>query len=145
MGAASGSPDVHERRKEKDDTGYWLPRACGQFVAGLDHRIRVALRDGDAGDERQGQQRGQAVWLAAPRIVWRERASAERPPVLFYQLSKRESWMVIPRSDSSPSNFITAGEISRSPGTTTAHLKFSRNSRETMYHEFSAGGVVAPI
>lgn len=53
--------------------------------------------------------------------------------------------MVIPRADSSSSNFVTAGDISSSPRTTTAHSKFSRNSREMMCHRSSAGGVVAPI
>jgi hypothetical protein len=59
--------------------------------------------------------------------------AGERPHV-FYQSPKRESWMVIPRAESSPSNPVTAADISPSPGTTTAHSKFSRNSRETICH-----------
>jgi hypothetical protein len=64
---------------------------------------------------------------------------------MFYQGPNRESWIVIPRADSSSSNFVTAGEISPSPGTTAAHSKFSRNARETMCHLSRGGGVVAPI
>src|SRR5258705_10025734 len=36
--------------------------------------------------------------------------------------------MVTPRAESSPSNCATPGEVSRSPGTMTAHSRFSRNS-----------------
>jgi len=63
---------------------------------------------------------------------------------LFYQVPNWESWMVIPRADSSSSNLVTAGDISPSPGTTTAHSKFSRNSRDTIRHRLREGGVVAP-
>src|SRR5450631_965463 len=36
--------------------------------------------------------------------------------------------MVTPRAESSPSNCVAPGEGSRSPGTITAHSRFSRNS-----------------
>jgi len=65
-------------------------------------------------------------------------ASHERSGVVdcltFYQGPNWESWIVIPRAESSSSNPVTAGDISPSPGTTTAHSKFSRNSREMICH-----------
>ena len=64
--------------------------------------------------------------------------------VTLYQVPNWESWMVIPRADISSNNLVTAGDISLSPGTTTAHSKFSRNSRETIRHRSSEGGVVVP-
>jgi hypothetical protein len=48
--------------------------------------------------------------------------------------------MTILRTESSSSNFATAGEISPSPGTTTAYSRFWRNSRVTMRHGFSLDG-----
>lgn len=65
--------------------------------------------------------------------------------VSCYQTSRRESWMAMSLADSSLSSSATAWEGSPSPGTTTAHSRFSRNSRELMLHLASAGGVVAPI
>jgi hypothetical protein len=53
--------------------------------------------------------------------------------------------MPMPRAVNSSSNCVTEGDISPSPGTTTAHSKFSRNSRELMRHASSEGGVVAPL
>ena len=48
--------------------------------------------------------------------------------------TERESWMVIPRTDNSFSNCFTAGEISLSPTTITAHSKFPLSSRVTISH-----------
>src|SRR5258708_27957682 len=42
--------------------------------------------------------------------------------------------MVTPRAESSPSNCATPGEVSRSPGTMTAHSRFSRNSLDQICH-----------
>ena len=42
--------------------------------------------------------------------------------------------MVTPRAESSPSNCATPGEVSRSPGTMTAHSRFSRNSFDLICH-----------
>ncbi len=64
---------------------------------------------------------------------------------VFYQGPNRESCMVISRAVSSSSNVFTAGDVSPSPGTTTAHSKFSRNSWEMIRHRSSGGGVIAPI
>ena len=62
-----------------------------------------------------------------------------------YQLSNPELWIAIPRNDNSSSNRATARLTSPSPGTTTAHVRFSRNSRVLMRHCSRAAGVVAPI
>ncbi|MCU1292229.1 MAG: hypothetical protein JWP08_1079 [Bryobacterales bacterium] len=64
---------------------------------------------------------------------------------LVYQTSKRESWILTPRADSSFSNCVTAFDISVSPGTTTAQVRFSRNSLVMMRHPSSSLGVVPPI
>ncbi len=47
---------------------------------------------------------------------------------------KPDSWMVIPRADSSPSNCFTAGEISVFSDAITAHSKFSLSSRVVICH-----------
>jgi predicted GH43/DUF377 family glycosyl hydrolase len=44
---------------------------------------------------------------------------------LFYHAPNRESWIAIPRANSSSRNRVTAGDISPSPGTTTAYSKRS--------------------
>ena len=62
-----------------------------------------------------------------------------------YRGPKPDSWMVIPRADSSLSNCFTAGEISLFPGTITAHSKFSLNSRVMISHWPRWAGIVAPI
>jgi hypothetical protein len=51
-----------------------------------------------------------------------------------YRWPKPDSWMVIPRADSSLSNCFTAGEISLFSGTTTAHSKFSLSSCVVISH-----------
>src|ERR1700693_4528718 len=42
--------------------------------------------------------------------------------------------MVTPRAESSPSSCATPGETVRSPGTITAHSRFSRNSFDLICH-----------
>jgi hypothetical protein len=51
-----------------------------------------------------------------------------------YQQPLRSLRMVSPRAESSPSNCATPGEVSRSPGTMTAHSRFSRNSFDLICH-----------
>src|SRR5580700_1840247 len=53
---------------------------------------------------------------------------------LSYQQPLRNLRMVTPRAESSPSNCATPGEASRSPGTITAHSRFSRNSFDLICH-----------
>src|ERR1700686_436215 len=53
---------------------------------------------------------------------------------LSYQQPLRNLRMVTPRAESSPSNCATPGEVSRSPGTMTAHSRFSRNSFDLICH-----------
>jgi hypothetical protein len=53
--------------------------------------------------------------------------------------------MVIPRAESSSSSIVTAADCSLSPGTITAHSRFSRKARLTMRQRSRPGGVVAPI
>jgi hypothetical protein len=53
---------------------------------------------------------------------------------LSYQQPLRNLRMVTPRAESSPSNCATPGEVSRSPGTMTAHSRFSLNSFDLSCH-----------
>src|ERR1700688_4158476 len=53
--------------------------------------------------------------------------------------------MVTPRAESSPSNCTTPGETSRSPGTITAHSRFSRNSLDLISHWPKDDDFASPI
>lgn len=57
-----------------------------------------------------------------------------RDAALSYQQPLHNLRMGIPRAESSPSNCATPGEVSRSPGTMTAHSRFSRNSFDLICH-----------
>ena len=98
------------------------------FPTELDERFASAL------GRLRRRQRCSADQARSKEVYLRERCFWVLLLLLFYQAPKRESWMVIPRANSSLSNFVTAGDISPSPGTTTAHSKFSRNSREMICH-----------
>src|SRR5712672_1953706 len=62
-----------------------------------------------------------------------------------HQSSMPELRIVIPLAASSASSCATADETSPSPGTTTAHSRFSRNSRVLMLHCCNVVGVFCPI
>jgi hypothetical protein len=51
-----------------------------------------------------------------------------------YPRSLHNLRIVMPRAESSPSNCTSPREVSRSPGTTTAHSRFSRNSFDLICH-----------
>ena len=53
--------------------------------------------------------------------------------------------MVTPRAESSPSNCATPGETVRSPGTITAHSRFSRNSFDLICHWPKDDDFASPI
>src|ERR1700681_2018804 len=53
--------------------------------------------------------------------------------------------MATPRLESSSSNCATPGEITRSPGTSTAHSKFSRNSFDLICHWPKDDDFASPI
>ena len=55
-------------------------------------------------------------------------------PSTRHQQAVRNLRMVTPRAESSPSNCVTPGEASLSPGTITAHSRFSRNSFNLICH-----------
>src|SRR5271154_5782186 len=55
-------------------------------------------------------------------------------PSTRHQQPVRNLRMVTPRAESSPSNCVAPGEGSRSPGTITAHSKFSRDSFDRICH-----------
>src|ERR1700674_3146166 len=55
-------------------------------------------------------------------------------PLACYQQPVGNLRMATPRLESSPSNCATPGETPRSPGTTTAHSRFSRNSFDLICH-----------
>ncbi len=57
-----------------------------------------------------------------------------RDAALSYQQPLHNLRMVTPRAESSPSNCATPGEVPRSPGTMTAHSRFSRNSFDLICH-----------
>jgi hypothetical protein len=57
-----------------------------------------------------------------------------RDAALSYQPPRHNLLMVTPRAESSSSNCATPGEVSRSPGTMTAHSRFSRNSFDLICH-----------
>src|ERR1700686_1448848 len=57
-----------------------------------------------------------------------------RDASLTYQQPLDNLRIVTPRAESSPSNCATPGEVSRSPGTMTAHSRFSRNSFDLICH-----------
>jgi len=68
-----------------------------------------------------------------------------RDAALSYQQPLHNLRMVTPRAESSPSNCATPGEVSRSPGTTTAHSRFSRNSFGLICHCPKEGDFDSPI
>ena len=68
-----------------------------------------------------------------------------RDAALFYQQPLHNLRMVTPRAESSPSNCATAGEVSRSAGTMTAHSRFSRNSFDVICHCPKDNDFVSPI
>src|SRR6266436_4697808 len=75
--------------------------------------------------------------LRLPRTPFMVRVSTRcrlRGAALSYQHPLHNLRMVTPRAESSPSNCATPGEVSRSPGTMTAHSRFSRNSFDLICH-----------
>jgi hypothetical protein len=68
-----------------------------------------------------------------------------RDAALSYQQPLHNLRMVTPRAESSPSNCATPGEVSRSPGTTTAHSRFSRNSFDLICHCAKDDDFTSPI
>ena len=72
-----------------------------------------------------------------PRIPFMVRVYTRcrlRDAAQSYQQPLDNLRMVTPRAESSPSNCATPGEVSRSPGTMTAHSRFSRNSFDLICH-----------
>jgi hypothetical protein len=68
-----------------------------------------------------------------------------RDAALVYQQPLHNLRMVTPRAESSPSNCATAGEVSRSPGTMTAHSRFSRSSFDVICHSPKDDDIASPI
>jgi hypothetical protein len=68
-----------------------------------------------------------------------------RDAALSYQQPRHNLRMVTPRAESSSSNCATPGEVSRSPGTMTAHSRFSRNSFDLICHCPKDDDLVSPI
>jgi hypothetical protein len=64
----------------------------------------------------------------------RTKFSGGTDAALSYQQPLHNLRMVTPRAESSSSNCTTPGEASRSPGTMTAHSRFSRNSFDVICH-----------
>jgi hypothetical protein len=95
------------------------------------HRRQVAVPDGGRLDSGSG------------RIPVRVAALQEAGCAARHEQS--ELWIATPLVSNSRSNCATAGVISPSPGTTTAHSRFSRNSRVTMLHCCKETGVIRPI
>jgi len=68
-----------------------------------------------------------------------------RDAALFYQQPRHNLRTVTPRAESSLSNCATPREVSRSPGTMTAHCRFSRNSFDLICHCPKDDGFASPI
>lgn len=78
-----------------------------------------------------------ALHLSSPRTPFLGRVSARcrlRDAALSYQQPLHNLRMVTPRAESSSSICATPGEVSRSPGTMTAHSRFSLNSFDLICH-----------
>lgn len=83
--------------------------------------------------------------LSALQGAARKTGARMRGAALSYQQPLHNLRMVTPRAESSPSNCSTPGEVSRSPGTMTAHSRFSRNSSDLICHCPKDGDFSSPI
>ena len=86
--------------------------------------------------------------LRSPRTPFMVRVSTRcrlRDAALSYQQPLHNLRMVTPRAESSPSNCATPGEVRRSPGTTTAHSRFPRNSFDLICHCAKDDDFTSPI
>jgi hypothetical protein len=82
----------------------------------------------------------------ALRLIVRVSARCRlKDAALSYQQPLRNLRMVTPRAESSPSNCATPGEVSRSPGTMTAHSRFSRDSFDLICHCPKDDDLASPI
>src|SRR5258708_3549642 len=104
----------------------------------------ITPRSGVLGNHHGPEVRLEEIWpygtplaLPSPRTPFVVRVYTRcrlRDAAQSYQQPLDNLRMVTPRAESSPSNCATPGEVSRSPGTMTAHSRFSRNSFDLICH-----------
>src|SRR5258707_2748286 len=88
------------------------------------------------------------LWSSIPTTPFMVRVYTRCPlrdAAQSYQQPLDNLRMVTPRAESSPSNCATPGEVSRSPGTMTAHSRFSRNSFDLSCHCPKDDAFASPI